>query len=68
MASFGTLMSCRQHSFELARLQEQLSMDEESALALAAELQTQGYIKPSEKGLYNFTDKGRGTGSCFRGR
>ena len=33
-------------------------MDEESALALATELQTQGYIKPSENGLYNFTDKG----------
>ena len=33
-------------------------MDEEAALALATELQTQGYIKPSENGLYNFTDKG----------
>ncbi len=33
-------------------------MDKESALALAAELQTQGYIKPLEEGLYAFTDKG----------
>jgi len=51
-------VSWHQHSFELPRLQEQLSLDKKSALALATELQTQGYIKPLEKGLYTFTDKG----------
>src|SRR5258708_23834861 len=55
---FRYLVSWHQHSFELPRLQEQLSLDKESALALATELQTQGYIKPPEKGLYTFTDKG----------
>lgn len=47
-----------EHSFELPRMQEQLSLDTESALALATELQTQGYVNPPEKGVYTFTDKG----------
>ena len=51
-------MSWHQRSFELPRLQEQLSLDKESASALAAELQSQGYIKPPENGLYTFTNKG----------
>lgn len=55
---FRHLVSWHQHSFELARLQEQLSLDQESALALATELQTQGYIRPPEKNLYAFTEKG----------
>jgi hypothetical protein len=55
---FRHLVSWHQHSFELPRLQEQLSLDKESAQALAAELETQGYIKPPENGVYNFTDKG----------
>ena len=33
-------------------------MDRKSALALATELEIQGYIKPPEKSLYTFTDKG----------
>jgi hypothetical protein len=55
---FRCLVSWHQHSFELALLQKQLLLDEESALALATELRTQGYVKPSEKGLYIFTEKG----------
>jgi hypothetical protein len=55
---FRHLVSWHQHSFELPRLQEQLSLDKESALALATELQSQGYLKPPEKGMYTFTDKG----------
>ena len=55
---FRHLVSWHQHSFELTRLQEQLSLDKKSALALAMELEIQGYIKPPEKGLYTFTDKG----------
>jgi len=55
---FRHLVSWHQHSFELLRLQEQLSLDKESVLALATELQTQGYIKPLQEGLYTFTDKG----------
>ena len=55
---FRHLVSWHQHSFQLPRLQEQLSLDKESALALVTELETQGYIKPPETGVYNFTDKG----------
>jgi hypothetical protein len=47
-----------EHSFELPRVQEQLSLDTESALALATELQTQGYVNSPERGVYTFTDKG----------
>jgi hypothetical protein len=42
----------------LLQLQEQLSLDKKSALALATELETQGYIKPPQNGVYIFTDKG----------
>jgi hypothetical protein len=55
---FRYLVSWHQHSFELPRLQEQLSLDKESALALASELEAQGYINPPENGTYEFTDKG----------
>jgi hypothetical protein len=55
---FRHLVSWHQHSFELRRLQEQLSLDEESALALATELERQGYIEPPKSGVYTFTDKG----------
>lgn len=34
-------------------------MDQESALALATELETRRYIKPPENGAYTFTDKGQ---------
>jgi hypothetical protein len=57
-AFFRHLVCWHYHSFKLAQLQGQLSLDKESALALAAELQTQGYIKPPEGDLYTFTDKG----------
>lgn len=55
---FRHLVSWHQHSFQLVRLQEQLSLDEGAALALAAELETQGYIKAPENGVYPFTEKG----------
>jgi hypothetical protein len=55
---FRHLVSWHEHSFELVRMQQQLSLDTESALALARELQTQGYVNPPERGVYAFTDKG----------
>lgn len=55
---FRLLVSWHHHSFELPRLQELLSSDKEAALALATELENQGYIKPAENGVYAFTDKG----------
>jgi hypothetical protein len=55
---FRHLVSWHQHSFELPRVQEQLSLDKEFALALATELQSQGYITPPENGLYTCTSKG----------
>jgi len=55
---FRHLVSWHQHSFELPRLQEQLSLDKESALALATELENQGYVKAPENGVYTFADKG----------
>jgi hypothetical protein len=33
-------------------------LEGKSALALVAELESQGYVKPPEKGVYTFTDKG----------
>ena len=47
------------HSFELSRLQQKQSSDKESAQALAAELETQGYIKPPENDVYAVTEKGK---------
>jgi hypothetical protein len=55
---FRHLVTWHEHFFELPRMQEQLSLDTESALALATELQTQGYVNPPERGVYTFTDKG----------
>jgi predicted transcriptional regulator len=55
---FRHLMSWHQHSFQLQRLRAHLSLDEESALSLAAELETQGYVKAPENGVYQFTEKG----------
>ena len=55
---FRHLVSWHQHSFFLSDLQERLSLDERSALALAAELETQGYVKGEENGVYAITDKG----------
>jgi hypothetical protein len=55
---FRHLVTWHEHSFELPRMQEQLSLDTESALVLATELQTQGYVNSPERGVYTFTDKG----------
>lgn len=55
---FRHLVSWHQHSFELPRLQEELSLESQSALALVAELQSRGYVRPPENGVYTFTDKG----------
>lgn len=55
---FRHLVSWHQHSFELPRLQEELSLERHSAFALVAELESQGYVKPPENGVYTFTDKG----------
>jgi hypothetical protein len=41
---FRHVVSWHQHSFELPWLEEQLSLDKESALALATELENQGYV------------------------
>ena len=57
-AFFRHLVSWHQHSFELPRLQEELSLERQSALALLAELESRGYVKPAENGVYTFTDKG----------
>ena len=40
-------------------MQEHLLLDAESALALATELQTQGYLNGPKKGVYTFTAKGK---------
>jgi len=55
---FRHLVSWHQHSFELPRLQEELSLERQSALALVGELESKGYLKPPEKGVHAFTDKG----------
>jgi hypothetical protein len=55
---FRHIVSWHQYSFALPQLQEQLSLQKESAIAVAIELQSQGYIRPPEKGLYTFTHKG----------
>jgi predicted nucleotidyltransferase len=55
---FRRLVSWHQHSFQLQRLREHLSLNEGSAFALAAELETQGYLKALENGVYQFTEKG----------
>jgi hypothetical protein len=55
---FRHLVSWHQHSFDLPRLQEKFSLERQSALALVAELESEGYVKSSENGVYTFTDKG----------
>ena len=55
---FRHLVSWHRHSFELPLLQEHLSLDKKSALALVAELENQNYLKPLGNGAYEFTDKG----------
>ena len=57
---FRHLVSWHEHSFELPQMQEQLSLNRDSALSLATELQIQGYVNPPERGVYTFTDKGHG--------
>jgi hypothetical protein len=55
---FRHLVSWHQRSFFLSDLQEQFSLDEGFALALAAELETQGYVKGEENGVYAITEGG----------
>ena len=46
------LVCWHRHSFELPQLQEMLSLDKKSALALASELESREYITPPENGIY----------------
>ncbi len=56
---FQHIVSWHNDSFDLPRLQEHLSLDKKSALALALELVAQGYVEAHESGTaYKFTDKG----------
>lgn len=55
---FRHVVSWHQDSFELPWLQDQLSLNKESAMTLALELVAQGYVEPQENGAYKFTDKG----------
>ena len=55
---FRHLVSWHQHSFELPDLQEHLSLDKESASALASEFESREYVTPPENGLYTLTHKG----------
>ncbi len=56
---FQHVVSCHQESFELTWLQDQLTLDEQSATALASELVAQGYLKPLGNSAYRLTDKGK---------
>jgi hypothetical protein len=55
---FRHLVAWHRNSFELPNLQEQLSLDKQSALALASELERREYITPPEKGIYTLSRKG----------
>jgi hypothetical protein len=59
VASFGTLCLGINILLNCRGFQEQLSLDKESALALATELQTQGCIEPLETGLCTSPKKER---------
>jgi hypothetical protein len=56
-SSFRSILARHSSSFDLAYLQEKLSLDEKSAMALASELVTQGYVEAPKNGVYEFTDK-----------
>ena len=54
---FQSMAAWRRGSFDLPCLQDQLSLDEKSAMALASELVAQGYVEEAQNGVYKFTDK-----------
>ncbi len=56
---FRHVVGWHHDSFDLRWLQDQLSLDEESAIALALELAAQGYVEPPQNGAYKLTDKGQ---------
>ena len=53
---FQSMVAWHRDSFDLPCLQDQLSLDEKSAMALTSELVAQGYVE-AENGVYKFTDK-----------
>src|SRR5260370_5670389 len=53
---FQSMVAWHRDSFDLPCLQDQLSLDEKSAMALTAELVAQGYVE-AENDVYKFTDK-----------
>jgi hypothetical protein len=56
---FQHVVSWHHDSFDLRWLQDELSLHEKSAIALALELAAQGYVEPPQNGAYKLTDKGQ---------
>lgn len=56
---FRHVVGWHHDSFDLQWLQDQLSLDEKSAIALALELAAQGYVEPPQNAAYKLTDKGQ---------
>jgi predicted nucleotidyltransferase len=54
---FRRIVSWHNDSFELPRLQDQLSLDEKSTRALALELVAQAYVEPLQNNAYRLTNK-----------
>jgi len=54
---FQRMVAWHRDSFDLPCLQDQLSLDEKSAMALASELVARGYVEEAQNGVYKFTDK-----------
>jgi len=55
---FREVVAWHRESFELKWLQEKLSLDDQSALALGLELTAKGYVELPDNGAYRLTDKG----------
>lgn len=56
---FQHVVAWHHDSFDLQWLQDQLSLDEKSAMTLALELIAHGYVEPPQNGAYKLTDKGQ---------
>ncbi len=52
---FQSMVAWHRDSFDLPCLQDQLSLDEKSAMALTSELVAQGYVE-AENGVYKYTN------------
>jgi len=54
---FQRVVAWHRDSFDLPCLRDQLSLDENPAMALASELVAEGYVEEPQDGVYKFTDK-----------